>query len=114
VSNICGLQHQFPAADLTAAAASTTPAEQPGQLADGIRAVLIRAALTCAGVSLGLTDNINAATPEICGAAIEVPAMEPYVVSSVETVVPLGKVDVIQSLSFNCPPPGAAIVVVGP
>lgn len=66
-----------PATARTAAAASTRPAPQPEQDPDAGRAVCFRIASICAGVSEGFADFMSAATPATCGAAIEVPCIQP-------------------------------------
>src|SRR5262245_10025242 len=62
-----------PSAASTAALAFTMPAPHCEQVAGKARAVLCRIEVTWSGVSVPLTDNINATTPATCGVAIDVP-----------------------------------------
>src|SRR3954463_4370239 len=62
-----------PIAASTAALAFTMPEPHCEHVAGNGRAVLCRMDVTWSGVSVGLTDNINATTPDTCGVAIEVP-----------------------------------------
>ena len=69
-----------PAAAATARDASTMPAPQPGVQppAANTWAVCCMSAVTCAGVSDGLTANMSAATAETWGVAMLVPEYRAY------------------------------------